>query len=591
MPKQDKNLQTYSQTFSQTFRLRDLIKPSFDLWLISWVLGLITVVSVVGLLMVSGWFLTATALAGMVALGSHAFNYMMPAAVIRVLAMARTAGRYGELMVSHNAIFSLLKQLRLKFFRTLARKPLNSQHQTLQSSQQMHRLVNDISTLDGFPLWVVSPWLMAVIMVVALTGFICLVVPATSVIWQVAFVGLMVASLAIPAIMAYRGITHAKQVAQTTEQRRQSLLAPLTIITQLLLWQQWDKQTQDFINHDDQLQKLDWKAQKGRSIAMLLMQWTYYFLMVVILLAVALFYQQLDSSLLTSQMTDSPYLISVPILLAVILGLFGIQEIVLPLGQNYLALGDSIAAKQRLNELLDTHQNLEDTISEEQNSTKLPLPQAELTATLSHVNAKMPTAIVGATDVNARIRTGIPMIVTGASGCGKSTLLQTLSNELTPQSGEILLNDQPWQDYDWADQLGYLGQQLDIFDQTLANNLRLGNPKASDDDLMGVLEKVGLSSWVQTQPQGLNTRLGEYGTAVSGGQARRIALARLLLKPRKVLLLDEPFAGLDSDTRSHVWQAVREHQQEGLLVVVSHHHDWTGMGEVDRLDLGSGSLD
>ncbi|PIE47732.1 MAG: ABC transporter [Gammaproteobacteria bacterium] len=573
----------------ETFRLRDLIKPSFDLWVIAWLLGLITVFSVVGLLMVSGWFLTATALAGLIALGSHTFNYMMPAAIIRMLAMSRTAGRYGELMVSHNAIFSLLKELRLKFFRTLAGKPLNSQHQTLQSSQQMHRLVSDISTLDGFPLWVVSPWLMAIILTLTLTGFMLFALPTLSIIWKLVIVALMVIALAIPATMAKRGINHAKQVAQTTEQRRQSLLAPLTIITQLLLWKQWRNQTQDFIKHDDQIHALDWQAQKNRSRTMLLMQWSYYLLMVVILLSVALFYEQIAPSF-TNYLAQNNLPISVPMLLAVILGLFGIQEIVIPLGQNYLALGDSIASKQRLNELLDEQHH---TTAQSQHSfnNTTPLPKQNLIATLKQVNAKMPTAIVGATNVNATIYSGTPLLVTGASGCGKSTLLQTLSNELDPQSGEILLNGHTWQSYDWADQLGYLGQQLDIFDQTLANNLRLGNPTASDDALMDVLKKVGLDTWVNTQPQKLQTRLGEYGTAISGGQARRIALARLLLKPRKVLLLDEPFAGLDSATRTRVWRAVREHQKDGLLVIVSHHHEWAGMGDVDRLDLGAGSLD
>ncbi|WP_434353038.1 ATP-binding cassette domain-containing protein [Psychrobacter sp. HD31] len=574
----------------ETFRLRDLIKPSFDLWVIAWLLGLVTVFSVVGLLMVSGWFLTATALAGLVALGSHTFNYMMPAAIIRMLAMARTAGRYGELMVSHNAIFSLLKELRLKFFRTLAGKPLNSQHQTLQSSQQMHRLVSDISTLDGFPLWVVSPWFMAIVLTLTLTGFMLFALPTLSVVWKLIIVALMIIALAIPAIMAKRGISHAKQVAHTTEQRRQSLLAPLTIITQLLLWKQWRNQTQDFIKHDDHIHALDWQAQKSRSRTMLLMQWSYYLLMVVILLSVALFYKQIAPSFTDYIAQNSLLPISVPMLLAVILGLFGIQEIVIPLGQNYLALGDSIASKQRLNELLD-EQHLATSTTHDSVKNAIALPEQNLIATLKQVNAKMPTAIVGATNVNASIHSGTPLIVTGASGCGKSTLLQTLSNELDPQSGEILLNGHPWQSYNWADQLGYLGQQLDIFDQTLANNLRLGNPKASDDALMDVLEKVGLASWVKSQPQGLQTRLGEYGTAVSGGQARRIALARLLLKPRKVLLLDEPFAGLDATTRTHVWQAVREHQKDGLLVVVSHHHEWAGIGNVDRLDLGSGSLD
>ena len=112
------------------FRLRDMFKPSFDLWVFSWILGLVTALSMIALLMISGWFITGAALAGMIAVGSHAFNYMLPAGIIRMLAMARTAGRYGELMVSHNAVFDLLKTLRLRFFNRLAAFSFNQAYAT-----------------------------------------------------------------------------------------------------------------------------------------------------------------------------------------------------------------------------------------------------------------------------------------------------------------------------------------------------------------------------------------------------------------------------------------------------------------------------
>lgn len=582
MNKMSHNSTNQGRLVNQTFRLRDLIKPSFDLWVISWLLGLVTVISIVGLLMLSGWFLTATALAGMVALGSHSFNYMMPAAIIRMLAIARTAGRYGELMVSHNAIFNLLKELRVKFFSNLSQQPLSNQHQALQSSKQMHRLVSDIGILDSFNLRVVSPWLLSGIMMALLATFIMLLLPNITIAFKGLILLLMLSCLLLPAGMNFVGIKHAHKTAMLAEQRRNGLLAPLSILTQLLLWKQWQPQTQAFINQDETLQQLGITSQKHASIVMLIMQWLLYTVMAIILVAVALFYQ---NSTIAISLTD----LNIPILLAVILGLFGIQEVIIPLGQHYLALGNSIAAKNRLNELLNAGATYTSDNGSQKNNY-LPLPTTELIATLTQLNAKLPNALVGATNVNAKIQTGIPLIVTGASGCGKSTLLQTLSNELLPQSGEILLNGQAWQAYNWADQLGYLGQQLDIFDQSLADNLRLGNPQANDEELMVALAKVGLANWVNNQPQGLHTHLGEYGTAVSGGQARRICLARLLLKPRKVLLLDEPFAGLDSATRLQVWQAVREHQKNGLLVVVSHHHTWDNMGKVDRLDLGVGSV-
>ncbi|WP_288776432.1 ATP-binding cassette domain-containing protein [uncultured Psychrobacter sp.] len=574
------------------FRLRDMFKPSFDLWVFSWILGLVTALSMIALLMISGWFITGAALAGMIAVGSHAFNYMLPAGIIRMLAMARTAGRYGELMVSHNAVFDLLKTLRLRFFNRLAALPLIQQRNTLHASQYMHRLVNDIDKLDEFILRVISPWLVGSVSVLLLALFISWALPVSAV-SKITIYLLLLLALLLPLIVSLRGINRAKKLSQVSEARRQKLLAPLAIITQLLLWRQWQTQTKSYIAQDNELQKLEWSVQKLRSTVMLLIQWFFYAAVLVVLFSIF----QLSTSATSPQAVLNN--IDVPLVLAVTLGLLGIQEIIVPLGQHYLALGNSVSAKDRLNALLTASElepNSEKTIFDNKtdenysasnhklkNHAGLKLPTGLLNAKLTQVSAKIPNALVGAQDVNVSMHSGTPLIIKGPSGCGKSTLLQALAGELPLTSGHVTLNDANWFDYDWQDQLGYLGQQLDIFDQTLAANLRLGKPDATDDELLVALDKVGLLPWLHAQPQGLDTPLGEYGAAISGGQARRVALARLLLKPRRVLLLDEPFAGLDVETREKVWHSVRVHQQQDLLIVVSH-HEWD-MGQCDVLRL------
>ena len=588
------NSQQLSDSAAPTpvFRLRDMFKPSFDLWVFSWILGLVTALSMIALLMISGWFITGAALAGMIAVGSHAFNYMLPAGIIRMLAMARTAGRYGELMVSHNAVFDLLKTLRLRFFNRLAALPLIQQRNTLHASQYMHRLVNDIDKLDEFILTVISPWLVGSVSVLLLALFISWALPVSAV-SKITIYLLLLLALLLPLIVSLRGINRAKKLSQVSEARRQKLLAPLAIITQLLLWRQWQTQTKSYIAQDNELQKLEWSAQKLRSTVMLLLQWFFYAAVLVVLFSIF----QLSSNATSPQAVLNN--IDVPLVLAVTLGLLGIQEIIVPLGQHYLALGNSVSAKDRLNALLTASElepNSEKTIFDNKtdenysasnhklkNHAGLKLPTGLLNAKLTQVSAKIPNALVGAQDVNVSMHSGTPLIIKGPSGCGKSTLLQALAGELPLTSGHVTLNDANWFDYDWQDQLGYLGQQLDIFDQTLAANLRLGKPDATDDELLVALDKVGLLPWLHAQPQGLDTPLGEYGAAISGGQARRVALARLLLKPRRVLLLDEPFAGLDVETREKVWHSVRVHQQQDLLIVVSH-HEWD-MGQCDVLRL------
>ena len=192
-------------------------------------------------------------------------------------------------------------------------------------------------------------------------------------------------------------------------------------------------------------------------------------------------------------------------------------------------------------------------------------------------------------DVSLAVEAGELVVLQGLNGAGKSSLLQALSGDL-PYQGQVTLNHKPLQHWQLNHCLGYLPQQADIFDLTLAQNLRLGAPEASEQELWQVLEDVALKTWAENQPQQLDTVLGEYGAAVSGGQGRRIALARLLLAKRPILLLDEPFAGLDSVTTQHVVQALVQRQARGMLLIVSHQplylpHATTLQLATDRHDL------
>ena len=537
----------------QTFRLTQLFSTQLDKWLIAALLGIMTALSVIGLLMTSGWFISAAAMAGMVALGSHSFNYLVPAAIIRVMAMVRTAGRYGEMMVSHHAVFGLLQRLRVRFFNQFARLPLANLSSTLQSTHAMHRLTHDIEVLNELPLRVVSPWLVATTasLLVATLLYQYEVNPMLIAIF-------LIAGLMLPALLTWRSIKHARAHQALAESRRVSLLNPLSALTHLLIWQRWQSELTAFNSVDTQHTHQQKRIQRAQSLVMLIMQWLIAAVLVGLLVG---FYH-------------TPLVISVPMLLALFLGIMGMTDLLAPLVTHSLALGNSLAAKHQLNELLNP--SLQP--SHHLNHDLAPLPidvarlNAPLTLTINQLAAKMPQAIVGFKAISLTATQGIPVLITGRSGAGKSTLLQVLAHELAPQQGSIELNGMDWVALPNTPALtGYLGQQIDIFDQTLATNLRLGNADASDEQLWQVLGKVGLKDWARSQPLQLQTPLGEYGQAISGGQARRIALARLLLTPKKILLLDEPFAGLDKKSREALWQMLVKHQQQGILIIVTHH--------------------
>lgn len=537
----------------QTFRLTQLFSTQLDKWLIAALLGIMTALSVIGLLMTSGWFISAAAMAGMVALGSHSFNYLVPAAIIRVMAMVRTAGRYGEMMVSHHAVFGLLQRLRVRFFNQFARLPLANLSSTLQSTHAMHRLTHDIEILNELPLRVVSPWLVATTasLLVATLLYQYEVNPMLIAIF-------LIAGLMLPALLTWRSIKHARAHQALAESRRVSLLNPLSALTHLLIWQRWQSELTAFNSLDTQHTHQQKRIQRAQSLVMLIMQWLIAAVLVGLLVG---FYH-------------TPLIISVPMLLALSLGIMGMTDLLAPLVTHSLALGNSLAAKHQLNELLNP--SLQPSHYLNHDLTPLPIDvarlNAPLTLTINQLAAKMPQAIVGFKAISLTATQGIPVLITGRSGAGKSTLLQVLAHELAPQQGSIELNGMDWLALQNTPALtGYLGQQIDIFDQTLATNLRLGNTYASDEQLWQVLGKVGLKDWARSQPLQLQTPLGEYGQAISGGQARRIALARLLLSPKKILLLDEPFAGLDKKSREALWQMLVKHQQQGILIIVTHH--------------------
>lgn len=440
----------------------------------------------------------------------------------------------------------------------------------------MHRLVKDIDVLNEFVLRFISPWVTAVGSLLLVSSVVLWVLPKA---WY--SLGLLMLCLLIAATAIHRGKKLAESESQLIEARKAKLLDTLPALTSLLIWHRWDAQTDQLKALDEAQSALTASAHRLRHVSALLIQICLSLSLVLLLWAAGLFLQHSQITPFAIDTLNQP-IMSSAVILAVFLGMVGLSEFIQNLVAEPLALGRSQVAKQRLNDML------------QQSTVKVQIPLAcekNLALKLDEVTVKAPNALIGASGLTAHIGSDRPCLVVGPSGAGKSTLLQTLAGEHALISGSMqLINDGAavdWQTVDFGNRLGFLGQTVDIFDQTLADNLRIAKPDASDDELYAVLERVNLSSWLQAQPKGLATALGEYGMAVSGGQARRIALARLLLSPKAVLLLDEPFAGLDTLSRQKVWQSLVDAQRSGQIgiLMISTHQLWHEMGEVQLLNI------
>ncbi|MGH8037656.1 MAG: thiol reductant ABC exporter subunit CydD [Stenotrophomonas sp.] len=161
-----------------------------------------------------------------------------------------------------------------------------------------------------------------------------------------------------------------------------------------------------------------------------------------------------------------------------------------------------------------------------------------------------------------QIEAGQRLALVGPSGSGKSTLLEALAGWLPPRSGSIVLRP--------GLEVGYAGQRPYLFHGSIADNLRLADPGASDARLRAVAEAAQVMRFAVHLPQGLDTVIGERGFGLSGGEARRIGLARLLLRDPQVLLLDEPTAFLDPETEAALLQTLAAFARDRAVVIATH---------------------
>ena len=173
--------------------------------------------------------------------------------------------------------------------------------------------------------------------------------------------------------------------------------------------------------------------------------------------------------------------------------------------------------------------------------------------------------------ISLSIAAGEHVAVLGRTGCGKSTLLQLLTRAWDPQHGEVLLNGVPLTQYGETAlraSISMVPQRVHLFSATLRDNLLLAAPQATDEALADVLTRTGLEKLLDDS--GLNAWLGEGGRQLSGGELRRLAIARALLHDAPLVLLDEPTEGLDAATESQILELLEEVMQKKTVLMVTH---------------------
>jgi ATP-binding cassette subfamily C protein CydC len=182
------------------------------------------------------------------------------------------------------------------------------------------------------------------------------------------------------------------------------------------------------------------------------------------------------------------------------------------------------------------------------------------------------------------VPTGSRVAVLGPSGVGKSSLAALALKVAVPQAGKIFLGGADLATLAAADvqhRVAWLGQTTHLFDDTIRSNLLLGRPDATEQDLWDALDRAAIGDTVRQLPEQLDTWLGEAGARLSGGQGRRIALARTLLSQAPVLILDEPCAGLDPETERAFLTTLFAETTGRTVILIAHR--LTGVEKLDRI--------
>ncbi|NHH87063.1 thiol reductant ABC exporter subunit CydC [Cobetia sp. MB87] len=528
-------------------------------WLgIGALLALITLLAATGLLALSGWFLSATAVAGVSVAATQAFNFFTPAAGVRGLALARTAGRYGERVTTHEGTLRLLASLRRRLFEAI--EPLSpAALQHAGQGELMTRLGADVDALDSLYVRVLIPSLVAVCAILAAGTLIGIFAPTLALI---AVIGLALTGGLVPWLAWWRGSGDAMRHQSSASRLRARLLERLQGLGELVIYGRWNEELERLAEQQAERDRIE-RAQARRQA---LASWLSHSLLGLTLAAVALLgvIQMAPDS--NNDMTmPSGELLDGRLLALFLLAVLGAFEALAPLPLAWQGLGRCLSAAARLNNV----QTNTPAPQFPKDSAVTPAGHELVIHDLSVAHGDTPVL----EELSLTLAAGEHLALLGPSGSGKSTLLDVLSRFHAPSAGHITLGGVALDSLDEATlraSFAVCPQDTHLFCASYADNLRLAAPEASDEALTRMLESLGLGDWLARQPQGLAGFPDEGGRSLSGGQLRRFGVARALLSPAPIVLLDEPCEGLDRASAEQVMSAILAACEGRSLIMITH---------------------
>ncbi|WP_321280456.1 cysteine/glutathione ABC transporter ATP-binding protein/permease CydC [uncultured Vibrio sp.] len=540
--------------------MRDLL-PYLKLYKKHWfglslgmLLAFLTLAASIGLLTLSGWFISAASVAGLT-IARETFNYMLPGAGVRGAAMARTAGRWGERVVSHNATFKLLTDLRIFFFEKLS--PLiPGRVSTMRDADVLNRLVADVDAMDHVYLRLISPVIIGIFGILSLTAVLAFFD------WHLAMLlgSVLTAMLLVWPVLFYKlGKKNGAHLTHRKAELRVATLDWLQGYSELSIFGAEERYRNLILDKQKQLLSNQFVNANLTGMASGLLMLANGLTLVMMLWFAA------DG---VGGRAPDPWI-----------ALFAFAtmasfEILMPIAGAFQYLGQTLTSARRLNEVILAKP---DVVFPQQSSREdKPLDIEFDNISFAYPDGQQKVL----NDLSLSLPLGSKTAVVGQTGSGKSTLIQLLCRYWDVNQGEVRIGGaalQDWCESDLRAAITVVSQRVDVLNGTLRDNLLMAAPDATDEQLSEILIKVELGALLE-EP-GLDAWLGDGGRQLSGGEKRRIGIARALLRDAPILLLDEPTEGLDKRTEQKVMALFNQHFTNKTVVFITHR-----LIELDNMD-------
>ncbi|SIS70843.1 thiol reductant ABC exporter subunit CydC [Insolitispirillum peregrinum] len=542
---------------STLWRLLSLGRPQAGWIALSIVISTAATLANIGLLATSGWFITAMGLAGVAGL---TINYFTPAALIRMFAIIRTGGRYADRVISHEATLRLLTTIRSRLFAGL--EPLvPADTGDLGTGDLVTRLTKDTDRLELVFLRLVSPLSVAVLTVAVIIAVLALLVPALAL--AVAVI-LIAGGFVLPAILGQLARPAGETITAQTAELRRELTETFDGLSPLLMTgaaaartQRLQQQMDALLTAEQQVARLGLTGQAGVALSADLAVVAAMVLLIPLVATGAL-----EGASLTM----------------VVLGLLASAEALAAVPDALTGIPAALASARRIFAILDRTPSVCDP------AQPLPLP-ASTDLRLSDVRVHYPDQGRASLDgLTLDIPAGSRVAIVGESGAGKSTLAALLLRLRDPDSGQVTLGGLDLRSLtqdDLHSRITMVRQSPYILSGPLADSLRLGAPDATTEQVQAAVKAAGFDRVLARLPDGEKTMVGTAGQTLSGGEVRRLAIARALLTGAPVLLLDEPGEGLDPLTEQAMIDAVLDEQRQRTVILLTHRP--TGLEKMDRI--------